>query len=864
MRLLTLIICLIPLGLCAQTYLDFVDYNKQESTCKCHVNGENFSDAILLNAIANDSIQDANSLACMYHCLGVYYRRNGNYLEDIKHCKIAIEIRKQHQDPMLWKSYRNMGYSYKDAGYYKKSITAIEKAMQLNEIFIKNVMANIYISICYREIGEYKEAIEYGQKAVAFAQSDIEYGIAYNNMAVTYEAMVEPVYLELGVENARKAIKSFEKVKLQDEAAKARNSLGNLLELLKKYDEAINAYNEALKSYEKNALEYASILNNIAFVLNKQGKYIEAIKILNESLEIKQKYHNNASYEHTYASTYENLADNYAGLKDYDKAIQHYNKALNNLKDNPKSENPYIYNKPDLLRVLDLKAQAALKSGNIDLAYDTYQELDNWINQFYKDLSTKASKLTWIDRAHTTYGNAIEVALLKNDNEKAFQYAEKAHAVLLWQSLSQQAARNLLSEDDKEKMDDLNAQIRQADEQYRYGEITLDALRKLERERDNLEATFDEKYEAYAQRKYQPETTTVSDIQANITDEHTAFIEYYRTNKNLYIFVITKNDIEIIQENADGLADDITDFVNNISEPEKVKAVQVNLQSNDDISYKLYQQLIPPNLRSNEKINRLVIVPDCEIGTLPFAALTTQATSGKLNKNTPFLIKKYTINYLYSAGSYLQLQQQKADQSYCFAGIAPVDKYQMEEWEKAHLIFSEEELNEIKAFHWRWQREILMREKATKAEFERIIKEGYRTVQVSTHAVFDKNEGRIIFHDSALTQDEIDQLEINTHRLILSACETGVGTQNQGEGILSLGWNFAYKGVPSITMTHWSVNDNSTKNIMVEYHKNLHDGIPADQALRAAQITYLNNYTPSDKAFSPYYWAGIFHTGNVR
>ena len=878
-RLLTLFICLLPIGLYAQSYLDFVKYNKQENICACDVKGEDFSDTILLNVIENDSIQDTNALACMHHCLGVYYRKNGNYLADIRQCKIAIEIREQYQDPLLWKSYRNIGYSYKDAGYYNKSIAAIEKAMQLNQIFVKNVMANIYLSFCHREMGEYKEAIEYGQKAVAFSQSDIEYGMAYNNIAVIYETMAEIKYLQLAVENARKAIQSFEKAELQDKVAKVRNNLGNILEFLEKYDEAISVYKKALQNYEQNELEYASILNNIAFVLNKQNKYTEAIKTLNKSLEIKQKYHDNKYYHPDYSPNYENLADSYFGLGKYNAAIQNYNKALDNLKDDPKSDNPYIYNKPDLLRVLDLKAQAALKNGDIDLAHNTYQELDDWINEFYKDLSTNQSKLTWIARAHTTYGHAIEVALAKNDKEKAFQYAEKAHAVLLWQSLSRQAARNLLSEADKEKMDDLNAQIRQANEQYRYGEITLDALRKLERERDNLEAKFDKKYPDYAQRKYQVETTSISDIQANITDEHTAFIEYYRTDETLYIFTITKNGIQITQENAAGLANGITDFVKNISSESRTETAlltsntntitrggninpqKFNLDSYHKAAHKLYQQLIPATVHSNEKINRLIIVPDREIGMLPFTALTTQATSGNLNKNTPFLIKKYSINYLYSAGSYLQLQQKTANQKYCFAGIAPVE-YQVGNSEK--LIYSEEELNKIKTLHWQWNREILMREQATKAAFERIVKQGYRTIQVSTHAVFDEQGGRIIFHDKIITQDEIDQLEINTHRLILSACETGVGTQNQGEGILSLGWNFAYKGVPSITMTHWSVNDNSTKNIMIEYHQNLHDGLPADQALRAAQITYLNDHTPSKKAFSPYYWAGIFHTGNVR
>jgi len=624
---------------------------------------------------------------------------------------------------------------------------------------------------------------------------------------------------------------------------------------LKEYDTAINNYQEALK-YTDNIIDSAKTILNISESYIEKGNIKKAEKYLNWSFRLKRKVYFPANTHFSYTPVYENFGDIAMIENNYKTALNLYNISIDNLKDDPKSETPYIYNKPDLIRVLDLKAQAALKSGNTDLAHRTYADLDNWINEFYKDLSTNESKLTWIARAHDTYAHAIEVALAKNDKEKAFQYAEKAHAVLLWQSLSQQAARSLLSENDKEKMDDLTAKISQADQQYTTGEIQIDALRTLERKRENLEKTFDEKYPEYAQRKYQAEATTVSDIQSKIIDDHTAFIEYYRTDEVLYIFIITKNNIEIIQQNADGLTADISTFVKNISRK------NMDVENYHALAHKLYEQLIPSAIHSNDDIKHLVIVPDREIGMLPFAALATQATSGTLNKNTPFLLKKYTTNYLYSAGSYLQLQQKPTNQKYCFAGIAPVE-YKMEKWKNKPLPHSEEELDGIKPLHWQWQREILMREQATKAEFERIIREGYRTIQVSTHAVFDKNKGQIIFHDKVITQGDIDQLEINTHRLILSACDTGVGIQNQGEGILSLGWNFAYKGVPSITMTHWSISDNSTKDIMIHYHENLNDSTPADQALQNAQQKYLENIA-SDTQANPYYWAAFFHTGNTE
>jgi len=520
------------------------------------------------------------------------------------------------------------------------------------------------------EQGDIKRAKDFNEQALQmYEQADYCKAKALNHNAII-------LYLELdyktGTSYGKKALKVFDdcgnlpfNVKADILHTIAVGHIG-----LQEYDTAIDKYSKVLK-YTENSLDSAKTLLNIAFIYIEKKDLKRAKKLLNQSLEIRKRIANQAKFDYWYSSVYENLGDIAMQKDDYESAVSLYNKAINNLKDDPTNETPYIYNKPDLLRVLDLKAQAAIKSDNIDLAYNTYQDLDNWTTEFYKDLSTDESKLTWIDRAHAIYGNAIETALLKGDQEKAFQYAEKAHAVLLWQSLSQQAARSLLSDKEREKMDSITEQIRQADQQYRNGKIPIDEIRTLEQEREDLEEIFDDKHPKYAQRKYQSDTITVGSIKSKIIDNQTAFVEYYLTNEKLYIFTITKDGLEVTQNNAEELADNISDFVKNISHE------NADTEGYHALAHKLYQQLIPQSIQSNDKISRLVITPDSEIGKLPFSALTTQPTSGKFNEKTPFLLKKYTTNYLYSAGSYLQLQQKEADQRWCFAGIAP-GEYEME------------------------------------------------------------------------------------------------------------------------------------------------------------------------------------------
>jgi len=511
MRLLILTTCFILLGLQANARLEFVEYNKQENKCSCDDENTNFSDVALLKSIKNGDINDAGLLACTHHCLALYYNYKRDYFSEIKQNKTAIKIREKNQDPLLWKSYRNIGYTYAgDVGYYKKGIAALEKAMQLNEMFVESVWGNIKISRCHSELGEYEEALEYARKALNSAQSDIDFGRAYNNLSIIHKKITGIENLQFAAEYARKAIQFYEKVNWQDGIAVANINLGNALELLKNYEEAIDAYNVALEVYEKDMLfRYATIQNNIAVVLNKQNKQKEAIYLIQKSLDILKKYYKNSPHNPSYSPTYENLGDSYTGLGEYKTAIQNYNKALDNLKDNPQAENPYIYNKPLYIRILDLKAQALKMKGDTKLAAQIYQDIDNWITTLYRDLSTNTSKLVWIERAHKMYGNAIEIALMNDDKERAFQYAEKAHAVLLWQNLSQEAALSSLSLEDREKRDNLIAQLRQAERQYQSSKTNIGILRAREDEKEKFEVQLEKDYPEYAQRKYQTESTTV-------------------------------------------------------------------------------------------------------------------------------------------------------------------------------------------------------------------------------------------------------------------------------------------------------------------------------------------------------------------
>ena len=68
---------------------------------------------------------------------------------------------------------------------------------------------------------------------------------------------------------------------------------------------------------------------------------------------------------------------------------------------------------------------------------------------------------------------------------------------------------------------------------------------------------------------------------------------------------------------------------------------------------------------------------------------------------------------------------------------------------------------------------------------------------------------------------ELYNVQSNASLVVLSACETGVGTYHKGDGIRSLGNGLLYAGVPSVVTSLWKVPDESTSKIMTSFYKYL-------------------------------------------
>lgn len=117
-------------------------------------------------------------------------------------------------------------------------------------------------------------------------------------------------------------------------------------------------------------------------------------------------------------------------------------------------------------------------------------------------------------------------------------------------------------------------------------------------------------------------------------------------------------------------------------------------------------------------------------------------------------------------------------------------------------------------------------------------------------------------HDTRLLISELYNESFKANMAVLSACDTGTGFYENGEGVISLSRAFNYAGIPSTVMSLWKVDDDATAKIMTYFYEHLSEGEAKDEALKNAKLDYLK-HTEDDLLKHPYYWSGFVLTGNT-
>jgi CHAT domain-containing protein len=149
----------------------------------------------------------------------------------------------------------------------------------------------------------------------------------------------------------------------------------------------------------------------------------------------------------------------------------------------------------------------------------------------------------------------------------------------------------------------------------------------------------------------------------------------------------------------------------------------------------------------------------------------------------------------------------------------------------------------------------------------------YRYIHFSTHGwlnslhpelsgiVFSLVNQRGEPQDGFLRAHETFNLKLPAELVVLSACQTGIGKEVKGEGLVSLTRGFMYAGAPRVVVSLWSVSEMGTTELMVRFYSGmLKNGLRPAAALRLAQLSLMKE----KRWESPFYWAPFILQGEWR
>jgi CHAT domain-containing protein len=336
----------------------------------------------------------------------------------------------------------------------------------------------------------------------------------------------------------------------------------------------------------------------------------------------------------------------------------------------------------------------------------------------------------------------------------------------------------------------------------------------------------------------------------------TALLSYFIDEKNsqLYIFLIQDDHFKVLQRPWSA---EIDKYMTGLRNGLYFNEMQTFKQS----AFALGHTLIP---KIPSGISELVILPTGRLGLIPFETLLTRDAE-KISDygSMPFMLKRFSIRYEFSAGLILQKSKKaKPLSSPSIFLCAPVSFSQnpvladlpgtAREVQEISKLFREKNLTSVAYTHLQ----------ADEKEIKSGKLENYNYLHFATHGIVDESNPELsrIFlqsdgnaEDGSLYAGEIYNLHLNADLVTLSACQTGLGKIQKGEGVIGLSRALVYAGSRNIVVSFWNVADESTAILMRDFYQNVlrSPGSHYTTALHEAKLKMLETEPHS----APFYWA---------
>ena len=846
--------------------------------------------------------------------IGEAYYNLGETQKSLENLNQALKLQRDIKDFQgEAKTLVNIASIHTKSGESQQALNKLNEALEISKQKQNSVLEGeiLYdMSGVYGNLGAYDLSIQKTKEVLAIYQKSNPglVGTAHNSIGSAY---LQSCFYQKKPEDCSQGLDYFKQAldyaRKKDSVSMQASILGNIAkayELLKDYPQAITNAKQALELSRKYKLKdiEKTALGLLSAAYERAGDHQNALDVSKQSLSLSQQLGDLTSQ----ATVYKIQGTIYTSMKQPQQAIEAYHQELKLAKQIGDTSNQTY----PLYKIAIIERDR----GNLNQAKTQIETAIKLIESIRGKVTSQDLRTSYFATVQDYYEFYIDLLMqLHKQNPSqgydalALHVSERSRARGLVELLAEAGAniRKLATEQLLlNKIDATQKRIQELPAKPN-NETRIEALKKesenLLTEYRELQTKIRTTSPEYAAIQY-PEPLELKQIQQQL-DKDTVLLQYSLGKDRSYVWAVTPDSLQAYELPAQK---QIEDAANNFRDAMLSGATPFGKNNPDAINKpasQLSQIILAPLANKLEK-KRLLIVADGVLQNIPFAALADPSATSvtKSVAYQPLIVNHEIVNLPSVTAIATQRKLNKRQlATKTLAVIAdPVFSANDERVTGKPDSLGKELIldSSLRRAMKNLKRNELSRLPGTRKEAEAILKlvppsqslhvydfdanynfatnpqlKQYRFLLFATHGIVDTTNPEL--SGIALTQidkqgkavekgylrlGDIFNLDLGAELVVLSACETGLGKNVKGEGLMGLTRGLMYAGSKRAVVSLWQVDDDGTSQLMPLFYKAVLAGKSPTVALREAQLQLWQQ----KEWQNPYYWAPFTLQGEWR
>jgi len=833
-------------------------------------------------------LQDRQMLAEVAGNVGMTYDNLGEYQRALESHQRALALARElgnRGDEAI--TLDNVGSAYSGLGAFQHALDAYTTALGINRSLgnRRSIAINLNnIAWVHDNLGDRQRALTVYQEALAIIREVKD----QRTMAVTLNNIAE-IYTNAGdyrraIELHGEALTLRRAVGYADGEANSLTNLGRAYSKLGDRETARGYFDRALAIHRTsgNLSMLARTLRSLGAMEREAGDYQRALPHLDESLQLSRTIHDGTGASETLTE----LARLERGREDFAEAHRRADSAI------AARESVRLAVASPTLRASFFASARDAQEIDIDALMHLHAERPREGFDAAALLASERGKarslLELLAEVGTEIRQGVDATLLARERELDQLISAKAEQQTRLLAGKHADAEEAASE---KELDDLTAELEQVKSRIRETSPQYAALT-------------------------QPAPLGLREIQNNVLDQDTILLEYALGAEKSFLWAVTPSSVDVFAlpsrgeiESAAKRLHELLTARNQRPQKETPAARAARVRQADEAfrpaAAKLANILIAP---AGARIanRRLLIVGDGVLQYLPFAALPDPAFDPTTAANPPPLIARHEIVIVPSASTVAVLRQGTAGRPQAPKAVAVVadpvftaddarvaqrknnGAAALRDDAQADLVRSASEVGSPDFVRLRFSRneaediarlapaEMRLKVLDFDASRDTVLRADlgqYRIVHFATHSLLNNQHPELsgvvlsLVDRSGRPQNgflrlyDIYNLRLGSDLVVLSACQTALGGEIKGEGLIGLTRGFLYAGAPRVVASLWQIDDRASAELMKRFYESmLVRGERPAAALRDAQVAMWKTQGWD----APYYWAAFTIQGEWR